>query len=394
VGRLEGASGREGKDIKLTTELLAAGRQKLAELGLDPKDTSGPELYYMLNEKLKTSDTELAEALELDVSNPDFLDDFAAAIKKLIVGLDTFAVKPSAAKNLFRVNPARRTMKTLGYRSFDSMLKHESLIGLYSGAIVSESPAWRKHFYNSYKSFKPSDFEAQPPAIVPLSGGRWQALAASFINENRRNLICSPEAGGVALLPLPEYLPGALTSMFLLTLANINEVLAAGSYLRLHIVKADFGEAVADVASHHLTITAPIGEQQLDWQTVHDFLAGNTGAGLEYKLAGDGISLINPVDALANLSPRLEFWRGSGYLAHVDKNEMVSLNPLDAALNVLNKLPFEHRVVDYCRQNLWRAFWQRYLQADILGEKLLEQLRHQLAEPELAPELEASEVWA
>lgn len=393
VGRLEEASGREGKDIKLTTELLAAGRQKLSELGLDPKDTSGSELYYTLNEKSKASDAELAKVLELDVTSPDFLDDFAAAVKKLVVGVDTFAIKPSIAKKLFRDNQARRAMKALGYRSFDSMLKHESIVGLYSSATVTESLAWRKHFYNSYKSLKPSDFEARPPAIVPLSVKRWQKLATSFTAENRRNLICSPEAGGVALLPLQEYLPGALTSMFLLTLANVNEVLAAGSYLRLHVVKADFGNVVAEVASHHLTIAAPIGDQQLDWQTVHDFLIEYTGAGLEYQLAGDGASLINPVDILASLSPKLEFWRGSSHLAHVDKGEMVSLNPLDAALNVLNNLPFEHRVVDYCRQNLWRVFWQYYLRADILGEKLLEQLRHQLAEPELAPERVTAEAW-
>lgn len=390
VMKLESASGGQSHDIRLTSELLCSSRAKLTALGLDPSDTSGPELFQALNQKLAASDKELQKVLRLEPLEPSFLADFSSAVKKLSASNDCLALKASAAKRLFKANPPKKAMKTLGYRSLDSMLKHETLAGLYASTRICESHAWHKSFVDGYKKLTPSDFETRPLAITALASQRWQRLADSFTQDNKHNLVYAGEAGVLAVLPLTSYPSGSLTAMLLLSLAAANDVLATGSYLRLHQVRVDFGKLVASAASETPSVASPINGQQLHWRTVHEFLAGSD-ASFDPQLPISELGLKSPDNILANLSPQLEFWRGTGHLASLHEGSAVSLNPLDVALNYLNRLPFEQRVTQHFQQNLWHKFWQSYLQAEILGEKLVEGLRLELAGPELAPEFELSD---
>lgn len=386
VTKLERASGDKSHDIRLTGDVLAATRAKLAELDLDASDTTGPELYQALSQKLIESDKELAKVLKLEPLEANFLDDFTADIKRLTHGPNCFVLKASVAKKLLKSNPPKKAMRALGYRSLDSMLKHESLAGLYASTSICETSAWHKNFEISYKKLTPSDFEERSLAITPLTSSRWQELAASYVEAHRNALFSFPEIGTLAILPLEDYQPGMLSAMFLLTLAAANSALATSSYLRLNQVKSDFGKRVANAAKEELSVASPIGNEKLNWQTVHEFLT-NSGDGFEPQFAGESQSLISPADTLASLSPALAFWRGTSHLAHLANNEAVSLNPLDASLNYINRLPFEQRITHHFRQNLWHQFWQRYLQAEALSEKLLAGLRLELTGPALEPEL-------
>lgn len=311
VIKLEKASGGQSHDIRLTSELLASSRLKLAALGLDPSDTSGLELFEALNQKLATSDKELQKVLKLEPLEPSFLEDFASSIKKLSASNDCFALKSSAAKKIFKANPPKKAMKALGYRSLDSMLKHETLAGLYASTRICESHAWHKSFVDGYKKLTPSDFETRPLAITPLASERWRTLATSFAQKNKHNLVYASEAGVLAILPLTSYPQGTLTAMFLLSLEATNDVLATGSYLRLHQVRADFGRLVASAASQAPSVASPIAGQQLHWRTVHEFLA-NANASFEPQLSASELSLNRPENVLASLSPQLEFWHGTG----------------------------------------------------------------------------------
>lgn len=388
--KLERASGKGSLDIRLTSELLAGSRSKLAELGLDPKDTTGPELYEMLNQKMAASDKELAKVLKLEPLEPDFLYDFTASIKKLVAASDCFALKASVAKKLLRANTPKKAMKALGYRSLDSYLKHESLAGLYASAKISESSAWHESFIASYKKLTPSDFESRPVSIIALTSDRWQKLAADYADNNRHNILELREISTLAILPLESYRPGMITAMFLLALAAANDMVATSSYLKLHQVKADFGKIVASTASEHPAITNPLDDRKMSWRTVYDFIA-NSSSNLEPQLVGNSSVLAQPADVLASLSPMLEFWHGTSHLAHLHNGKATSLNPTDAAINFVNKFPFEERVNIHFRANLWRKLWQGYLQTEILGEKLLAGLKTELAGSELAPELIPSE---
>jgi hypothetical protein len=53
IKKLEHISGWESTDVRLLAEINNKVLAKHLELGLDPKDTTGPELYHALLAKLK-----------------------------------------------------------------------------------------------------------------------------------------------------------------------------------------------------------------------------------------------------------------------------------------------------------------------------------------------------
>src|ERR1700704_5633190 len=66
IEQLEQASGRPSTDIRLSSEMMQHARTKIAELGLDPSDTTGPELYNALREKLHQDEVRVRQALGID----------------------------------------------------------------------------------------------------------------------------------------------------------------------------------------------------------------------------------------------------------------------------------------------------------------------------------------
>src|SRR5580704_14077175 len=63
ISRLEAVSGHSNTDIRLSTEIERATKHKLKELGLDPKDTTGEELYAALQQRVKADDERLVAVL-------------------------------------------------------------------------------------------------------------------------------------------------------------------------------------------------------------------------------------------------------------------------------------------------------------------------------------------
>src|SRR4030095_11870777 len=63
--QLEHAAGRPSADIRLTTDISAKLRTKIVALGLDPADTTGPELYSALHQRLAQDETTVREVLKI-----------------------------------------------------------------------------------------------------------------------------------------------------------------------------------------------------------------------------------------------------------------------------------------------------------------------------------------
>src|SRR5512141_2571674 len=61
--QLERSSGGYGVDVKLTADIIAKGHAGMRALGLDPRDTTGPELYGALQGMIALHDTFLVKRL-------------------------------------------------------------------------------------------------------------------------------------------------------------------------------------------------------------------------------------------------------------------------------------------------------------------------------------------
>jgi len=174
INQLEAKNGAPSHDVRLLAENISTIRLKLAQLGLDPDDTTGAELYHAL--LVQFHKTAALFELQLGTENQNF--DSRSARAADLVGQNfelpkRWALKNSAAKNILRRLPPKRTMKRLGYRSVESMLKRENLAEIYLGAQAAETASWQKDHARAVSKLDQTDFELRRLSICLLNYDRW-----------------------------------------------------------------------------------------------------------------------------------------------------------------------------------------------------------------------------
>lgn len=389
IEKLERASGHASADVRLTAEVLQASREKLRELGLDPADTTGPELYAALQERLKTDDRRLAKKLEEATDEDDVVAGVAHALKGVSIVRSCFALKNVVAKKLLQRNPPKKVMKQLGYRSLDSLLKHEPVALLFAAARLIESQAWQKTLHEQYKKLQATDFEARDIAVYRPTSQRWQELGQRLVSEHKHNVLGLKELGAIVLLPLPsEQPPAATITMLALALESVNEIRAASTFLKLCQVKPDFGSILQTVVVHEPELMTDLLDQPVAWQIIQRYYARVKAAFrsdiFEPHIQEDDLSWHAIEQVLAELDPTLEFWQGTSHLSLLHEHQPVSFNLLDVALACCNQLPFASRIVHYARASLRHELLLRYLKHENVEQTVLSQLQSELvAEPAL-----------
>jgi hypothetical protein len=383
VQRLEQASGHENTDIRLSTDITHATKRKLRELGLDQHDTTAKELYAVLGIRLAADDERLHAKLTEKYGEGDALEHIVKELGAVPIPKSCFALKAAVAKKLLKHDPPKKAMKALGYRSLDSMLKHEAPSHIYAAAQLSEGATWQKHLLDSYKKLHASDFEIRDMRVEHPSSARWQQLAETVVAQKRHNVLSFKELGTVVLLPLPSERPAgaALTSM-LLALQAMNEIRSAGTYLKLSQVRPHFGAILQSVIRDEPQLNAGVFEEPVSWQIIQRYYGRFTDRFraelFEPHVQPEDLTWHSIEKVLGYIDERLDFWRQTTHLGLLHEHQVVSMNIIDVALNYVNKLPFEQRVVSYCRESLWHELVIRYLKHENVEESVLGGLRSEL----------------
>lgn len=384
--KLEAASGHNGADIRLSTEVERQTRAKLKELGLDPNDTTGSELYEALNQKVRSDNQRLVDSLHRQFGNST--DDntlVAQAMLALPISKNCFSLQISVAKKLLSQQPPKRTMKMLNYRSFDSMLRREQVVSIFGAAWILESSTWRKAMLDHYKKLKPSDFELRQIQIYTPNSKYWQKLTAEIISQNRHNILSLKEFGSLVLLPLPEDKPPAsLMATLVTSLHAMNEIRSSSTFLKLCQVKADFGKLVQTVVMDEPLLFAELLDQSVPWQIIQRYYSRFSDRFrselFEPQVQQEDLIWHSVEKAICRLEPSLSFWRQTSNLGYLDEHRPISLNLIDAVLNYCNHLSYSDRLVHYLKSNLWHELMIRYLKHEKVEQAVLSNLQSQLIE--------------
>lgn len=386
---LERVSGHDSADVRLTANIVQASKQKIAQLGLDAHDTTGPELQAALVRRLQDDDTRLVAALKDVAGSDDIVESVAYALKTADFSRSAFALKPAVAKSLLKKQVPKHTMKQLGYRSLDSMLKHEQAGALMAAAWLLESVTWRRALHESYKKLKASDFETRDIAILTPNTERWQKLTETLLTTRKHTVIAVKELGTIVLLPLPVAVPPVVTTTTLiLALHSMNEIRAATTFLKLCQVKSNFGVVVQEVVAEEPQLASQLLDQQVPWQIIQRFYARFQSAFrseiFEPHIQTSDLSWHSVEQVLEDIEPSFGFWKDTQHLAILDNHQPVSLNMIDVALAACNRLPYEQRIVHYLRHSLGAELLLKYLKHENVEQAVLGQLQAELAsEPAL-----------
>jgi hypothetical protein len=379
LSKLEQASGHQNTDIRLSADITQATKRKLRELGLDQHDTTARELYAALAARVASDDNRLFSRLREKYGADDDIANVVQELSTVPIPKSAFVLKSAVAKRLIKKDPPKKAMKQLGYRSLDSMLKHEPIAHVYAACQLSESPVWQRHLIESYKKLKASDFEIRDMTVSYASSERWQKLASTVVAQKRHNVLSFKELGTVVLLPLPAQRPPAavMTSM-LLALHAMNEIRAASTFLKLAQVRPNFGATVQSVLRDEHVLETGIFDRPISWQTIQRYYGRFTSRFraeiFEPHVQSEDLTWHSVEKVLGYI----EFWRHTTHLSLLHNHEPVSLNIIDVALNYCNQLPFEQRVLKYCRQSLWHELVIRYLKHDSVEQSVVGGLQSEL----------------
>lgn len=386
IMELERASGRPSADIRLSSEIMQKVRLKVAQLGLDPQDTTGPELYNALQEKLRSDEVTVRDALHIaaDALPQDVLAAVQTFLDGHLTAQSAFALKSTTARRLLRKKPPKNTMKRLGYRSLDSMLKHESVAAVYAAALISESFTWQRSFREQYAKLQASDFEQRKINVLYPKANRWATLSEDYVRTSKHNILCFRELGVVVVLPLADHIEGLTITTLLLILHHLNDIRAYSSFAKLQQVKSSFGKTIQQSAATEPMTSARLAGQPVPWKVIQRYYGRMKQAAhlevFEPHVQAEDLQWHDAETVLAELQPELSFWQDTQYVCMLHDDQPVSLNILDVALGYCNRLPFADRIVHFARQHLWYELMSRYLHQENLEAAVHQQLSKELVD--------------
>lgn len=382
--RLESISGNQAHDIRLTADIIKRTQDKLKALGLDPHDTTAEELYMTLSQKAAVDDAKLVRTLRTLAAKhvsaeADAVAGMTVALKRVSESDSCYALKSTRLRALIKKQPPKKAMQRLGYRSLESFLKHEPPSLILAAARLCENETWQQHFRGQYMKLRGVDFEVRKLSVVMPESKRWQELSRTVVMQQKHNVLSLKELGTIVLLPLPNKLPtGAVTVSLCCALHELNEIRSSSTFLKLCQVRPDFGKMVSLVSGDEAKLNEVMFDTPMPWNLIQHYYARFKGV-LSDDLSTSHLHLDDMTwssieHSLSQIEPSLNFWRGSAHLGLLEGHRLVSLNIVDAALNLCNKLSFENRAIDSFKRALWHELLLRYLSRDKVEQTVLSQL--------------------
>ena len=386
--QLEEVSGNPSVDVRLTAEIMGKVRMKTQELGLDPDDTTGEELYKALINKVEEHNNSLLSAIggtkEDTVSQ--LIPKIKAAEEKVDVPRDCWVMKKSVAKRFLKETPPPNMMKLLGYRSVDSMLKKENIFELYGALRFSEGGDWLNAFNDKYKTLSPSDFESRKIEVV-IMPERWADMSEKFITKKKHNITHSKEMGVIIMLPVKvDHLPGITLWGLSLLFHYINEVRLYSAFFKMQQVKPNFGEIFVNTLLADPSDAAIMAGNKVHWRVIQRYfgkLADEVHPEIfQPHVQPEDLHWRHAESILYTIAPELKFWEDLDFVGVMHGKRPVTFNMLDVAASFTNKTPYAKREIYHFQEALWNEVFIRYMGQDVLEDQILKQLDNDLIMPE------------
>lgn len=392
IQQLERASGDVGEDARLIGEISQKMVRMLHELGLDPQDTSGHELYNALLSRVAQDNARVTRLI--GGTDPDDVAEMVplmvAAVEQLKINRKAWVLKHSVAKELLKKMPPARLMAHLGYRSIDSMLKHEDIDEIYTALRFSEGGEWLNRYNELFKTVKPSDFETRDIRIVVMDHDKYVDLAEHFVEKKLHNITHTKELGVIVVVPMHHRRMKGITLKSLPLLFHyINEIRLYSAFFKLKQVKHNFGEIVVATLIADPGNASQMAGHNVHWRVIQRYFGKfkdeNHPEAFEPHVHPEDLHWRHATEMLCLLDPQMKFWQDMDYVGRLYDGLPVTANLMDVSLGYSNDITYKNRYVYHFRESLWNEIFMRYMGKKNLETQILQQLDNDMIAPEKLP---------
>ena len=388
--QLERASGQHGTDAMLIGEISEKMRLGIDALGLDAKDTSDEELYNALLARIKADNdrvTRLIGGTDADDVR-DMVPRIVSAVEAMDINRSCWVLKRAVAKRLLKSMPPEKLMKHLGYRSVDSMLKHENIDEVYTALRFSEGGEWLNTYNELFKTVKPSDFETRDISIVIMDHEKYVDLAEHFVEKKLHNITHTKEMGVIVVVPMrAERMKGITLKSLPLIFHYINEIRLYSSFFKLKQVEKDFGETVVETLIADPGAAAQMSGQYVHWRVIQRYFGKMKDErhpeAFQPHVHPEDLHWRRAEDMLVQLDSEMKFWYDVDYVGKLCRDgQPITYNLMDVSLAYSNSEPFDDRYYYHFRESLWNEIFMRYMGHKNLEDQILKQLDNDMIAPE------------
>lgn len=392
IQQLERASGDIGEDARLIGEISEKMAGVMRNLRLDPQQTTGIELYHALLNKVATDNARVTKLI--GGKDPDDVNEMVplmvSAVNKMNINRRAWVLKHSVAKRLLQQMPPKKLMTHLGYRSIDSMLKHEDIDELYTALRFSEGGEWLNQYNELFKTVQPSDFETRDIRIVIMDHAKYVDLAEHFVEKKLHNITHTKEMGVIVVVPMHHRRMKGITLKSLpLMFHYINEIRLYSSFFKLNQVKPHFGDIVVQTLIADPGKASQIAGHNVHWRVIQRYFGKLRDEAhpeaFEPHVHPEDLHWRRAEELLAELDPEMAFWCEMDYVARLYDGAPVTTNLMDVSLGYSNEIAYKNRYVYHFRESLWNEIFMRYMGKKNLETQVLQQLDNDMIAPEKLP---------
>lgn len=388
--QLERASGRQGTDARLIGEIAEKMHQSVKALGLDAKDTTDTELYRAMMSRMEADNERVTKLIggtdpdDVTAMVPLIVD----AVEKMPVDRSCWVLKRSVAKRLLKTMPPQKLMEHLGYRSVDSMLKHENIDEVYTALRFSEGGEWLNEYNELFKTVSPSDFETRDISIVVMNHDKYVDLAEGFVKKKLHNITHTKEMGVIVVVPMrTERMKGITLKSLPLIFHYINEIRLYSAFFKLKQVEKNFGETVVQTLIADPGNAAQMAGQYVHWRVIQRYFGKmkdeSHPEAFQPHVHPEDLHWRRAEEMLAQLDPEMGYWVDLDYVGRMAEDGYpITFNMMDVSLAYSNSESYENRYYYHFRESLWNEIFMRYMGSKNLEDSILKQLDNDMIAPE------------
>jgi len=196
-------------------------QQSLKQLGVE--GGSAEEIGMALAGQIERDENQLYSFIGISRQNFDF-HKIAEAARSITTESEGFFLKKEFGMQILKECPPEATLKFLGHKSVDELLKKEDVGEIFSALRFLETNDWmHETFRVAYTKFRPEDFEHRPIELKVL-GPQWEEVAKKYVEKKHHNVSHLKEFGIIFLNPIAQTGKGKFIRDFALLLHYFHEI--------------------------------------------------------------------------------------------------------------------------------------------------------------------------